>query len=968
MTISSATLSAESDLTIDGQLTWDDPSTLGGGGTIDAYGGIVIGVNGPVGSAQVTLDGNTLNNHGTATWESGSVFFANGAVLNNPVGATFQDLGQGKYFGSSDGNGDFAPAPSVFNNAGAYVKTGTGRGAVQTTFNNSGTVTVQAGELDVAGASPTFTVTGTFTAAAGTTMGLGYQDLAASAKVSGDVVYVSGDVACPFSASATFASNASFTNPTTSVGNLTVDGAVDFSPTSGSQTLTTGSCAIDPNAALTGSDDFRIDGQLTWDDPSTLGGGGTIDAYGGIVIGVNGPVGSAQVTLDGNTLNNHGTATWESGSVFFANGAVFNNPVGATFQDLGQGKYFGSSDGNGDFAPAPSVFNNAGAYVKTGTGRGAVQTTFNNSGTVAVQAGELDLSGPTANAGDVQISGGSALSLNEYTQTAGATNLSGGTLSGEVITLSGGALTGFGTINASVANGGEVVPGGMGGAGNLTVNGNYTQTAAGALDIDLAGTTAGSQYSRLAVSGIPSLGGAINVALIDGFEPVLHDAFEVLTFASSSGNFGIYNGLVLGSGLILDPALGPGNLTLTVQPAVTTTTLAAAPSPSVSGETVTFTAIVTASLPPTTINPVPTGTVTFYDNGTPIGTGTVNVVSGQDQAALATSTLSTTSHSITAAYSSGDANFIPSPISAAVTQVVNKANTTTTVAPSPNPSVYGQAVTLIATVNVVSPGSTALAYPTGTVTFYANGTSIGTEALSVVSGQEQAAFTASVLCTGSDSITAAYTSGDGNFSASTASTAVTQVVNNDSTTTNASASPAYANVGQLVTFTATISANAPGSGTPTGAVNFFDTTTNTDLTPGGVSLLNGTATFVTTSLQAGIQTITATYSGDSNFLTSSASTGTITIGQSIIVLDPTAGGALRSPEMPASSSPAVFSSIPAVRVPYPSTATPRSRRQSLTSTAASRRAAMPASVRRRPPARLCSPTRSPLSPSPAPPA
>ena len=72
-------------------------------------------------------------------------------------------------------------------------------------------------------------------------------------------------------------------------------------------------------------------------------------------------------------------------------------------------------------------------------------------------------------------------------------------------------------------------------------------------------------------------------------------------------------------------------------------------------------------------------------------------------------TLSTASHSITAAYTSGDSNFVPSSASTAVTQVVNKANTSATVATSLSPSVHGQAVTFTATVSVVSPGSTAVA-------------------------------------------------------------------------------------------------------------------------------------------------------------------------------------------------------------------------------------------------------------------
>ena len=44
-------------------------------------------------------------------------------------------------------------------------------------------------------------------------------------------------------------------------------------------------------------------------------------------------------------------------------------------------------------------------------------------------------------------------------------------------------------------------------------------------------------------------------------------------------------------------------------------------------------------------------------------------------------------------------------------------------------------------------------------------------------------------------------------------------------------------------------------------------------------------------LAPGTHSIKVTYSGDSNFLTSATTANTMTIGQSIIVLDPTAGGA-----------------------------------------------------------------------------
>ena len=141
-----------------------------------------------------------------------------------------------------------------------------------------------------------------------------------------------------------------------------------------------------------------------------------------------------------------------------------------------------------------------------------------------------------------------------------------------------------------------------------------------------------------------------------------------------------------------------------------------------------------------------------------------------------TNLLSTSSHSITAAYTSGDADFALSPVSASIAQLVNPAGTSTTVATWGSPSGAGQTVAFTATVSVVSPGNTAIASPSGTVTFYDNGVAIGTGTLSVVSGQDRATFSTGSLSTGSHPITAAYTSGDGNFNPSPISAAITQVV------------------------------------------------------------------------------------------------------------------------------------------------------------------------------------------------
>ena len=114
----------------------------------------------------------------------------------------------------------------------------------------------------------------------------------------------------------------------------------------------------------------------------------------------------------------------------------------------------------------------------------------------------------------------------------------------------------------------------------------------------------------------------------------------------------------------------------------------------------------------------------------------------------------------------------------------------------------------------------------------------------------------------------------------------TLIISQDATTTVATASTQ----GETVTLTATVTANAPGSGTPTGTVEFFDTTTNTVLANSVTLSSSGSAT-LQTALMPGTQTITVTYSGSSNFLSSSGTTSTAPLA-SLYLLNPTANGAL----------------------------------------------------------------------------
>ncbi len=183
------------------------------------------------------------------------------------------------------------------------------------------------------------------------------------------------------------------------------------------------------------------------------------------------------------------------------------------------------------------------------------------------------------------------------------------------------------------------------------------------------------------------------------------------------------------------------------------------------------------------------------------------------------------------------------------------AATTTALSSGTNPSTQGQSVTFTATVT----GNA----PTGTVTFKAGTNTItGCSAVALAgSGNTRSAACATAsLAAGAYGITAQY-SGDAANAAST-SPQVMQTVNSSvaPTTTALASSANPATQGRGVTFTATITGNAP-----TGTVAFADGAA-TLAGCGAVALAgNGssrTATCSTSSLATGSHAMTARYSGD----------------------------------------------------------------------------------------------------------
>ena len=107
---------------------------------------------------------------------------------------------------------------------------------------------------------------------------------------------------------------------------------------------------------------------------------------------------------------------------------------------------------------------------------------------------------------------------------------------GDVNVQAGGTLDGTGMVGGTVNNnGGTLAPGSS--AGELTINGDYTQSASAALEIEIGGLTAGSEYDFLNIAGAATLDGTLDVLLIDSFTPTAGDMFEIITATSILGTF-----------------------------------------------------------------------------------------------------------------------------------------------------------------------------------------------------------------------------------------------------------------------------------------------------------------------------------------------------------------------------------------------------------------------------------------------
>lgn len=304
-------------------------------------------------------------------------------------------------------------------------------------------------------------------------------------------------------------------------------------------------------------------------------------------------------------------------------------------------------------------------------------------------------------------------------------------------------------------------------------------------------------------------------------------------------------------------------LTQQVSPAGVSVGLSSSYASSGYGQGVTFHAVVASNQAGTG---TPGGFVQFRVDGNPLGNA-VALDAGGEATSPSVANLDPGTHTVTATYS-GDVHFLPG--AATITQTVGKVSTTTALMASTSSPTYGDPVTLTAT---VTPGSTALGAPTGTVAFVDGSTTLATIPLAAVGSNGKATFTTSALTGGTHPIKAVY-SGTAQFAASTSATATIAVAKR-ATTMKAEASLVRLNpliginIGFLKT-TLTTSAG-PLAGQPVvftiGGVPACTTTTD----GAGVATCDALSKLIQLTLAGGYK---ATYAGNGNYLGSS-DTGTL---------------------------------------------------------------------------------------------
>ena len=455
------------DHTFQGAATWTGGSI--GGAAVTTFGS-TLGISGPgskaigvrtVSAGTTTWSGNTGNNNN-------AIGISGAGIFNNT--GTFTDTNT---FDSTVNRGN---GGGTFNNVGTLNKQSNTTTAVNTVFNNTGIVNVNAGTFLPGGGG---TSTGVF-------------NIADGAKLE-------------------------FRNGAHTLNNVTTSGA-------GLLQISTENVGADASVVLNGGThttevllsgsslsgtDHTFQGAATWTGGAIGGAGATTFAND---VSISGP--NVKAIFSGRTVNFNGTVNWtgntadNNSAIRFSGTSTLNN-IGV-FNDANPFDSFIEHSVVG-----PNNFNNAGTYNKQSDTVTTVDLgmVYRNTGTTNVNAGTMRVVAGFTNQGKVSVAAGAVFHV------AAATFGNEGTLQGN-------GTYQTNSVTTVLNNAGTLSPG-VGDVGALTIVGDYRQTAAGSFDVELGSL---SSFDALNVLGDMALDGTVRVLGLGGYNPNHDDEFTIITF------------------------------------------------------------------------------------------------------------------------------------------------------------------------------------------------------------------------------------------------------------------------------------------------------------------------------------------------------------------------------------------------------------------------------------------------------
>ena len=364
--------------------------------------------------------------------------------------------------------------------------------------------------------------------------------------------------------------------------------------------------------------------QLVWTSGTVINNSGTLSNI-FVFLGTDGALTTGQTLLNtGTTATLNQPATLAGGrllgtiinnsSIVVNHGELENvtNTGTISLENVNAARITGAVNNSGIIRGSGSIeallTNNTSGQLQVTVGESLGLAAVNNSGHVSVIGGELDASGLVTNVLDNGLISArdATLRFNGGVNNASGMAFSNGTVDvygditqqvGGRITISNGGITNFyddvtidpgandvqatglggtvgkvvffGSYNGGVTGGGQAFiegdhrPGNS--AGEVDFNGDVFYGPFSTLEIEIGGLTQGTEFDFVDVAGEAALTGALEVSLIDGFEPTAGDTFEILNAASGlAGNFFSTQLPTLTGGLNWNVLYGANNVVLEV--------------------------------------------------------------------------------------------------------------------------------------------------------------------------------------------------------------------------------------------------------------------------------------------------------------------------------------------------------------------------------------------------------------------